>query len=221
MEAARARRSYSQFCPIARALDVLGERWTLLIVRELMLGPQRYTDLRDNLPGMWSNLLAQRLRDLETEGIVRRRELPPPAARTVYELTERGRALGPALHEIARWGLPYLDAPTPEQPLQPRLLPEGIRALVMLEHLPRRDLDVVLETDVGTFTVAVRDTGGPLLDRVQVSEGGVDAPDVVVRGSAIEAVAVRRGELTVEQTSMTFEGDRAEVAAARRLFGWA
>src|SRR2546421_5058094 len=88
-----ARRSYEQFCPLARALDVLGERWTLLVVRELLLGPRRFSDLRAHLPGIAPALLTQRLRDLEAAGLVRRAELPPPAARTVYELTERGRGL--------------------------------------------------------------------------------------------------------------------------------
>src|SRR5450759_1201303 len=105
------RRTYGQFCPVARALDLLGERWTLLIVRELLTGPQRYSDLRDHLPGMWSNLLAQRLRDLDAAGLVQRRELPPPAARLVYELTEQGRALAPVVYELARWGLELLDEP--------------------------------------------------------------------------------------------------------------
>ena len=79
-------RRYGQFCPIARALDLLGERWTLLIARELLVGPQRYSDLLAHLPGMWSNLLASRLRRLEDAGLVRRRWLEPPAARFVYEL---------------------------------------------------------------------------------------------------------------------------------------
>src|SRR6266566_278422 len=76
------RRTFDQYCPIARALDVVGERWSLLIVRELVLGPKRYIDLRRTLPGMWTNLLADRLRQLESAGVIRRRELPPPAART-------------------------------------------------------------------------------------------------------------------------------------------
>ena len=91
------KRTFDQNCPIARSLDVVGERWTLLIVRELVLGPKRYTDLREALPGIWTNLLADRLRQLESAGVIARRELPPPAARTVYELTERGRQLEPVL----------------------------------------------------------------------------------------------------------------------------
>lgn len=100
-----ARRSYEQACTLALTLDVVGERWTLLLIRELMLGPRRFTDLLDGLPGIGRNLLAARLRHLEDEGLVRRAELPPPAASQVYELTEDGRALGPAMAALSRWGV--------------------------------------------------------------------------------------------------------------------
>ena len=85
-----AKRGYNQFCAAARALDLLGERWTLLLIRDLLTGPKRYTDLLNGLPGIGTNLLAGRLKELESAGVVQRRELPPPAASTVYELTERG-----------------------------------------------------------------------------------------------------------------------------------
>src|SRR4029453_5585908 len=88
-----ARRSYDQFCALARALDVIGERWTLLIVRDLLLGPKRFTDLQNGLPGIPTNLLIQRLRQLEDAGILARGVLPPPAASAVYQLTEHGRGL--------------------------------------------------------------------------------------------------------------------------------
>jgi DNA-binding HxlR family transcriptional regulator len=97
-------RSYSDACPIARALDTIGERWALLVVRELVLGPQRFTDLRRALPGASTNMLTDRLRELEAHGVVHRRTLPPPAASTVYELTERGRELEPILNALGRWG---------------------------------------------------------------------------------------------------------------------
>src|SRR5690349_12744259 len=87
------RRSYQQFCGVARALDVVGERWTLLIVRNLLLGPRRYGDLLAELPGLTTNLLAKRLREMELVGLVEKRELPPPAASTVYALTADGAAL--------------------------------------------------------------------------------------------------------------------------------
>ncbi|QLE75114.1 hypothetical protein FGW37_29040 [Streptomyces rectiverticillatus] len=106
-------RSYDQFCPAARALDVIGGRWTLLIVRELLLGPRRYTDLVAGLPGIGPNVLAERLRELREAGVVSRSRVPPPAASTVYELTALGEAMRPVVDELTRWGLRFLGAPRP------------------------------------------------------------------------------------------------------------
>lgn len=97
-------RSYRDACGIARALDVVGDRWALLVIRDLLLGPQRFTDLRAGLPGVSPDVLSQRLRELEEAGVLARRRLPPPAASQVYELTARGRALEPVLLELGRWG---------------------------------------------------------------------------------------------------------------------
>lgn len=107
-------RSYADACGIARALDVVGERWALLVVRELLLGPQRFSDLRQALPGASSNLVADRLRELEARGVVQRRTLPPPAASRVYELTEWGTELEPIVLALGGWGLrvPLPDTPT-------------------------------------------------------------------------------------------------------------
>lgn len=102
---------YGQYCPVAHALDQVGDRWELLVVRELMLGPQRYTDLAEALPGIGSNILASRLRDLEKAGIVHKKKLPPPWAVTVYELTEHGRSLAPVLRSLAEWGARTLGVP--------------------------------------------------------------------------------------------------------------
>jgi DNA-binding HxlR family transcriptional regulator len=106
---------YQQYCGLARALDVLGDRWTLLIVRELMLGPRRFTDLIDGLPGISRNLLTERLRALERDGIIMRAELPPPAARQVYELTEDGRDLAGAMIPLVAWGTRRLGVRHPEE----------------------------------------------------------------------------------------------------------
>jgi DNA-binding HxlR family transcriptional regulator len=97
-------RSYTDACPIARALDVVGERWALLVVRELLLGPQRFSDLRRALPGLSANMLTDRLRELRANDVLDQRRLPPPAASTVYELTDSGRALEPLLRELGAWG---------------------------------------------------------------------------------------------------------------------
>jgi len=106
---------------VAKTLELVGERWTLLIVRELLVGPQRFTDLHATLKGIPRNLLADRLRDLEARGIVTRTELPPPAARTVYELTDAGRALLPVIGALAQWGLTHLPPPEPGEAVSPTL----------------------------------------------------------------------------------------------------
>ncbi|MGW3647279.1 winged helix-turn-helix transcriptional regulator [Streptomyces sp. NPDC000878] len=102
------RRSYDQYCSTARALDVVGDRWTLLIVRELLAGPRRYTDLHADLPGVSTDVLASRLKDMERDGLTTRRRLLPPGAAYVYELTDRGRQLLPVLQALGEWGAPEL-----------------------------------------------------------------------------------------------------------------
>ncbi len=106
---------YHQYCPVAHALDLIGDRWALLIVRELMLGQQRYTDLADALPGIGTNILAGRLRHLEGAGVVRRTKLPPPAAVMVYELTAEGRALDDVLRSLAQWGGRTMGSPEADE----------------------------------------------------------------------------------------------------------
>src|SRR3954454_3993708 len=104
-------RTYGQYCSIARALDVVGDRWTLLIVRELLLkGPSRFTDLKNGLPGVAPNLLSTRLKELESAGLVGRAEAPPPVATALYDLTDDGRALEPVLRSLGLWGLRLMDA---------------------------------------------------------------------------------------------------------------
>src|SRR6266540_2044275 len=105
------RRNYKQFCGLARALDRVGERWTLLIVRNLLLGPKRYSDLLEELPGITTNLLAARLREMVSTGLVEKRKAAAPVRATVYELGATGRALEPAIMELARWGARFMDGP--------------------------------------------------------------------------------------------------------------
>src|ERR1700761_6192686 len=105
-------RSYGQYCSIAKALDVVGDRWTLLIIRELLIrGACRYTDLKDGLPGIATNLLADRLRDLESAGLIRREDAPPPVATALFRLTEAGASLLPVVDAIARWGVELMVTP--------------------------------------------------------------------------------------------------------------
>lgn len=105
-----SRRNYDHFCSVSRALDVVGDRWSLLVVRELSSGPRRYSDLFADLPGISTDMLATRLRDLEQDGILTRRRVGPRAATAVYELTESGAALRPVLEALSDWGTPHLGA---------------------------------------------------------------------------------------------------------------
>jgi DNA-binding HxlR family transcriptional regulator len=120
-------RSYGQYCGIARALDLVGERWALLVLRELVLGPKRFTDLRHGLPGVATNVLTQRLKQLERDGIISRRFLPPPAASIVYELTEYGRELEPIMLQLGVWGAKTM-AQTPGQLIRSEWLMVGLKA---------------------------------------------------------------------------------------------
>jgi DNA-binding HxlR family transcriptional regulator len=117
---------YEQYCPVAHALELVGERWSLLIVRELLTGPKRYTDLAGAVPRIGTNVLAARLKELEGCGIVGKRRLPPPTPVQVYELTPYGRALKPVMRELALWGLRSLGAPQEEDELAPGWLESAL-----------------------------------------------------------------------------------------------
>ncbi len=157
-------RSYDQYCGAARALDVVGERWALLVVRDLLLGPKRYTDLQAGLPGIGPNVLSARLRGLVDAGVVARRQLPPPAAATVYELTPLGEELRPVVRELVRWGRNLLGAPPPGEQLQLGWLvvaleasfrPEAARGLT--ESYEYRIDGEVFHVDIDDGTIAARE----------------------------------------------------------------
>ena len=143
----RARKTYEQYCPVARALDVVGERWTLLIVRDLLMGPKRYTDLRDGLPGIATDILTARLRTLEQAGLVRRRELPRPAPATVYELTEESLQLRRAILALGQVGMPMLAGPSPGEDIRAERVVFGLRVSF------RRDEFAELTETYGSLTI--------------------------------------------------------------------
>ncbi|MYU01917.1 transcriptional regulator [Streptomyces sp. SID8350] len=149
------RRSYDQFCASARALDSVGDRWTLLIVRELLAGPRRYTDLHADLPGVSTDVLASRLKDMEQGGLAVRRRLPPPAAASVYELTERGHGLLPVLTALAEWGAPALAERRPTDAVRAHWF-----ALPLLRALTGLTQEGVLEVRVDEGEFHVRTGGG-------------------------------------------------------------
>jgi len=163
-------RSYHQYCGVARALDVVGERWTLLIIRDLLLGPRRYKDLLEGLPGIGTNLLADRLRELETRGIIRRTVLPPPAGSTVYELTQLGEALGPAVFELGLWGARTLGLPKDDDQVPTAAVFVAMRVMFKPEKAAGINEAYELHVDGHVFEVRVED--GQVLTR----EGLAHAP---------------------------------------------
>src|SRR3954447_21963119 len=151
---------FDQYCPIAHALSLVGERWSLLVVRELLRGPKRYTDLAAGLPGIGTNVLATRLRELEAAGVLQRRKLPPPAASTVYELTEYGLGLEEVLHAIARWGARTLGLPRREDDLGADWGLNAFPALLYPERARGLTETYVIRVDDDVFTVRL--LGGAL-----------------------------------------------------------
>jgi DNA-binding HxlR family transcriptional regulator len=183
---------YDQYCPIAHALELVGERWALLVVRELLSGPKRYTDLAAHLPGIGTNILAGRLKDLEAGGIIAKRRLPPPAAAQVYELTAYGEALKPVIRELAVWGIRTLGPPTEEDQLQPGWLPNALDTVFAPVAPP------------GTFEFRIGDELASIVDGQAVA-GAAEAPDVV-----LEAEPACFYHLFVARSwdGVTVEGDR-------------
>jgi DNA-binding HxlR family transcriptional regulator len=206
---------YEQLCPVALALDDVGERWSLIIVRDLALGPLRFSDLLETNQGIGPNLLTQRLKALLAKGIVARRTLPPPAASTVYELTEKGRDLLPVLVELARYGARHgasvLDAPTLKEALESKrpvvrskglsgegaftISVQGTKVGLILKgddyevtlDLPRRPL-ATLEGSLAAF-------GGVALGVVAL-EDAIAAGDLVIEGDVTAATALLHAFLT-------------------------
>ncbi|CAL9387043.1 winged helix-turn-helix transcriptional regulator [Streptomyces sp. enrichment culture] len=200
------RRSYDQYCAAARALDAVGDRWTLLIVRELLAGPRRYTDLHADLPGVSTDMLATRLRDMERDGLATRRRLPPPSPAYVYELTDRGRALLPVLRALARWGAPALDAPRPTDAVRAHWF--AVPLLDALEAAGERGT-VEVRLDEGVFHVRLGGEGG-----VAYGDGPAESPDAALRMDAATCAEVGGGELTL---AAGVKAGRVEVAGESPL----
>jgi DNA-binding HxlR family transcriptional regulator len=165
-------KAFDQYCPMAHALSLVGDRWSLLIVRELLKGPKRYTDLAAGLPGIGTNILAGRLRQLEEGGVLTRRKLPPPAASTVYELTEYGAGLDEVMYALARWGVRSLGPPGPDDELYPDW---GVNALAAVYNADAaRGLTETYVIRVGDDAFTVRLEEGHM--RAEV--GAAPAPDL-------------------------------------------
>src|SRR6185436_3535634 len=178
-------RSYEHYCAIAKALDLIGERWTLLIVRELLDGPKRYTDLQSGIPGIATDMLAARLKSLEESELVERRTLPPPAASTVYELTPHGRKLESTMRELAIFGASFLERRKGEA-FRIQWLSFPLRMMFRPERAAGTTLTIQFESGGEVMHVRVADGA------IETNLGAAESPDVVVAGDiATLALAAR------------------------------
>jgi DNA-binding HxlR family transcriptional regulator len=202
-------RSYGQYCPLARALDVVGDRWTLLVVRELFARDSRYSDLKDALPGIATNLLADRLRQLQAHGLVEQYEAPPPVRSAVYRLTPRGRELGPVLRALVSWGRPLLEAGRGEDAFSPQWLMLALP--ILFGHVEVADLGpltAVLEMGGEPVTLEIGET---LTSAMGSPAGG---GDVRLRGDPEAVFDFLSGRSAGEDGRVVVDGGDE---AARRL----
>lgn len=202
---------YEQYCPVARALEVVGERWTLLVARELLLGPQRFTDLLSGLPGISTNVLTSRLKDLEEAGLVAKRTLPAPAASVVYELTAEAGGLAAVVAAMADWGMHLLGAPRRDDEVRGSWLVLG---LAVTGRMPRSAADgtyeLHIDSDVGDreiFHVQSRE------GHLQPHQGPATSPDAVITLDVATLVALANGQLDLRtkkaEKLIKVEGDSA------------
>ncbi|MCG8591686.1 MAG: winged helix-turn-helix transcriptional regulator [Proteobacteria bacterium] len=206
---------YAQFCPLARASEILGERWTLLILRELFVGPQRFSDLRRRLIGVSPSVLTARLERLEALELIERRSWSPPSAARVYALSASGRALEPALLELIRWGMRFLEAPEPGDHLEPDWLVLGLRAFARPGPTPPRSFEVRVHGAQRPLRIA----GGPEGTRIEPAGEPADvrlaaAPLVLMGllfGQLDGATALREGQLEAK-------GDLDALSDLSRMF---
>ena len=212
--AREADRSYGQYCGLARSLDLVGERWALLVVRELLLGPKRFTDLLEGLPGVSTNVLATRLRQLERAGVLERKVLPPPAASSVYELTGYGRALEPAVAALGRWGAASLVERGPDQVLRSHWLALALKAFFHPDAASGVTRVYEARLREGAFRLAVTD------GTLEVGPATGDGADLTLEADDDALVGVLAGRLEPSAVIVA-EGDPAELARFVELFRFA
>jgi DNA-binding HxlR family transcriptional regulator len=208
-------RSYGQFCALAKALDVVGDRWTLLIVRELLLrGPCRYTDVRNGVPGIATNLLAERLRDLESAGMIRREDAPPPVATTLFHLTDRGRELDPVIRALGIWGAPMLVNASDDDAFQTHWLkyPLEIR---LADHAPDRP-PATIQVLTGDEPLVIDVADGTVRTRM----GTEDQPDTTLAGPHRPVLGLLVGRVSFAEAraaGVVFDGDPAVLRRVQPL----
>jgi DNA-binding HxlR family transcriptional regulator len=207
-------KSYNHYCAVAKALDAVGDRWTLLIIRELVgQGPCRYTDLMSGLPGIATNLLADRLASLEEAGIVRREQVPPPVAATLYHLTDTGRDLEPVLDALGKWGARFMSEK--DEPDQFR------------SHWFKRPVSMVLKDrapDGHPISIQLSPEDYPAVieasqDGIRTRPGRVESPDLELVGPPHLILGILSGRLSVKEAKaagLTFTGRVAVLNSLRR-----
>jgi len=205
---------YAQFCPLTRAVEILGERWTILILRELFVGPKRFSDLKSALNGVSPSVLTDRLAKLEERGIARRRELPPPAASVVYELDEAGRALRPLLVELMRWGVRFLGAPGPDDRIRPEWLLLGFQ--VFARAHTTEEIGALLHVEGGMESVDIYVHGGA---HGTTTSSAPLPHDVVITAPPLEMLMFAAGFLAPDTGGVLhFAGDADIVRRIPALF---
>lgn len=209
------KRTYADGCAAAHALDLVGERWALLVVRELVLGPKRFTDLRAGLPGISPNILTQRLLELERVGVVARRKLPPPASAWVYEATDWGRDLEPILQQLGRWGA--------RSPLLPRDAGLSVDSFVlslrtMFDPALAHGIDATIAIELGDQSFVAK-LGG---QQFSIERGEIDEADLVVRTDpmSLAQLVYDRGDVNaaVREGRLELDGDKALFKRFLKLF---
>ena len=213
------RRSYDQYCAVAKALDVVGERWTLLILRDLVhLGPRRYTDLLAALPGIGTNLLADRLRQLEEAELVRKRKLSPPAGSVVYELTELGAGLEPAIIELGRWGGNFMAERLECDTFSPLGHISAVRATFDPERAGDFALSAEFHVDDEVFSIAVKD------GEVDARPGESADPDLVIETDVETSIALMLRRLSpasaLARRRVRLQGRKADFARLIDVLAW-
>src|SRR6266704_29782 len=189
-------RSYGQYCSIAKALDVVGDRWNLLIIRELLIrGACRYTDLKNGLPGIATNLLSDRISELESAGLIRREDAPPPVATTLFHLTEAGAELQPVLDAIGRWGVRYMIEHAECDECRGHWF--AFPASFFLRNRDPGGPQVTIELRTASSPVVIEVSAGSATTRL----GTAAAPDIVLRGEPQLILALFSGKLTAAQVT--------------------
>ena len=200
-------RSYDEYCALAKSLDVVGDRWTLLIVRELALrGACRYTDLRNGLPGIASNLLAERLRELERAGVIERENAPPPIATTLFRLTPRGEQLRPVLDGLTRWGVPLMTEQKRGDAVRSHWLASALE-LMLADRRPEAS-PLTLELQTGDQPIVIETRDGAIHARL----GSVENPDATLAGPPRLIMGLLLGLVDLagaKASGITYQGDSA------------